>query len=536
VLSFFATASTCRRREAGVVTVALPEKFSTFDALTSDKSDAAAERVKNLLFNGLARKDEKFDYTGELAKDITTSDDGLTVTFVLRDGVKFHNGKELTSADVKYTFDELFKSKGFKSFAFFDEEPSSKGQHVTDPAKTPAKVETASPAKAVEPVKPKLIPHIVALTTPDAKTVVFKLARPSLKNQLLANLVAVPIIAEGTAGQQKTAPMGTGPFKFISLDESQSIVELEANAEYWDGPAKVQKIRLKTITDANSLQAELQTGGVDIAPNPNNISPDTIKSFGSSPSLKVEQSDGSNIQYLVLNTQSAQLNNVKVRQAIAYAIDRDKIVNELLFNQAKVANSILPPQSWAYSDGTAYKYDPEKAKQLLQEAGYKNEPVVFKYGSGNLAVNQYAQAIQNSLAGVGLNVQIETMDRTVALQQVAQGQYGLFTGVFVGGNQDPIFFRDLFSSAKIPNANAPGFNRSRFVNADVDKTVAEAITSLDKAASKELYGKVWTTVSSEMPLLPLWYPANIVVANKRIGDIKINASGDWSFLKNITAQ
>lgn len=533
VLSFFAMASTCRRREAGVVTVALPEKFSTFDTLTSEKSDAAAERVKNLLFNGLARKDENFDYTGDLAKDITTSPDGLSVTFTLRDNVKFHNGKTLTSADVKYSFDELFKSKGFKSFAFYDVIPLGKGDTQTEPAKPASPSSAAKPADAL---KTKQVPHIVEITTPDEKTAVFKLSRASLKTQLLANLVAVPIIAEGTAETQKTAPIGTGPFKFVSLDESQSVVELAANTDYWEGAPKVGKLRLKTITDANALQAELSIGGVDIAPNPNNISPDTIKSFSTNGNLKVEQSDGSNIQYLVLNTEAPALNNPKVRQAIAHAIDRGKIVRELLFDQAKVADSILPVQSWAYNAGTAYAYDPARAKQLLQEAGYKNEPIVFKYGSGNLAVNQYAQVVQSSLTDVGLNVQIETLDRITALQQVAQGQYSLFTGVFIGGNQDPLFFRDLFSSTKIPSASAAGFNRSRYSNAEIDKLIVQAVDSTDKAQAKELYGKIWTNVSAEMPLLPLWYPANIVVANKRIGDIKINASGDWSFLKNITVQ
>jgi peptide/nickel transport system substrate-binding protein len=280
----------------------------------------------------------------------------------------------------------------------------------------------------------------------------------------------------------------------------------------------------------------LQTGAVDIAPNPNNISPDTLKSLSSSPTLKVEQTDGSNIQYLVFNAQSPPLNNPKIRQAIGYAIDRQKIVTELLADQAKVANSILPEQSWAYSPGTQYSYNKEKAKQLLQEAGYKNEPIVFKYGAGNLAVNQYAQVIQSSLMDVGINVQIETLEVNTIRSQLAQGQFQMYTGVWIGGNQDPIFLRDLFSSTKIPGPGVSCCNRSHYQNADVDKTVEDAINETDKAKAKALYGKTWELVSNDLPLLPLWYPANIVVANKRIGNIKINPSGDWGFLKDITVQ
>lgn len=254
--------------------------------------------------------------------------------------------------------------------------------------------------------------------------------------------------------------------------------------------------------------------------------------------LKVDQFDGSNIQYLVFNTQAPPLNNPTIRQAIGYAIDRNKIVGELLSNQAKVASSILPRQSWAYAAGHEYSFDPAKAKQLLQEAGYKNEPIVFKYGAGNAMVNQYSQVIQSALNDVGFNVQIETLEVNTIRTQLAQGGYQMYTGVWVGGNQDPIFLRDLFSSTKIPvlGGAVSCCNRSRFVNAEVDKTVEEAVNEIDRAKAKALYGKTWDLVSGDLPLLPLWYPANMIVSNKRIGNIKISGSGDWAFLKDITAQ
>ncbi len=514
VLSFFATALNCRRRNSDVVTVALSEKFTTFDTLTTTASDAAAERVKNLLFNSLVKKDENFDFVGEMAKDIKTSDDGKTITFILRDGIKFHNGKEMTSVDVKYTLDELFKSNGYKAGSFFDT--------VADESKKDAT---------------KRIPHITSIEAPDAKTIVIMLDRPILRHQLLSNLVAIPIIPEGTSGQQKDAPVGSGPFKFVSFDASQNIVEFAANTDYWDGAPKIPKLRVKTVTDANSLQAELQSGGVDLAPQPSNLLPDTLRAMNSIANLKVEQFDGSNIQYLVFNTQSPPLNNAKIRQAIGYAIDRQKIISELLFDQAKIASSILPPQSWAYSAGKQYTYDLARVTQLLQEAGYKNEEIVFKYGSGSAAVNNYSQAIQNSLKVAGLNVRIETLEINTIRTQLAQGQYQMFTGIWVGGNQDPIFLRDLFSSTKIPGGSVSCCNRSRYVNTEVDKTVEEALRNeTDREKAKALYAKTWELVSEDVPLFPLWYPANIVVSNKRIGNINISPSGDWTFLKNITVQ
>ncbi len=192
VVFVMAFSVSCRRGGSEYVTVALSESFSGFDTLTSDKSDAAAERVRNLMFNALVKKTESFDYTGEMAESIETSEDGKAITFKLRQNIKFHNGAGFTSKDVKYTFDELFKSTGYKRLAFFDS------------------------------VDKKLVPHIDGIETPDEYTVVFRIARPALKNQLLSNLVAIPIIPDGTVATQRSQPVGSGPFKFVNFDQSQS--------------------------------------------------------------------------------------------------------------------------------------------------------------------------------------------------------------------------------------------------------------------------------------------------------------------------
>ncbi|MBK9530160.1 MAG: hypothetical protein IPO41_18055 [Acidobacteria bacterium] len=200
IACFFATASTCRQRTSDAATVALPEKFTTLDTLTTASSESSAERIKNLMFNTLVRKDENFDYVGELVKDITTSPDNLTITFTLRDNVKFHNGKALTSADVKYTFDELFKANGFKAKAFSTRCRLTRPTRQSQPKHRP-RTRTRSQSRS-EP-KTKSVPHITSIATPDAKTVVFAVTRPALRNQFLSNLVAIPIIPEGSVGQQK---------------------------------------------------------------------------------------------------------------------------------------------------------------------------------------------------------------------------------------------------------------------------------------------------------------------------------------------
>jgi len=119
------------------------------------------------------------------------------------------------------------------------------------------------------------------------------------------------------------------------------------------------------------MQAELQSGRVDIAPLPTSLSPDSIKALASNPNLTVQQFEGSNLNLLTFNTKEPPLDNVKVRQAIAYAIDRESMISGLLQGQGKIAHSILPESSWAYTPGTTYHYDPAMANKLLDEAGFK---------------------------------------------------------------------------------------------------------------------------------------------------------------------
>ena len=497
--------SCTREKQDDVVTIALSEKFSTLNTLTTSASDAVAERVRDLMFNSLVKKNENFEYVGDLAQDIQTSEDGKTITFVLRDNIKFHNGQDFTSADVKYTFDELFKNESaYKAGAFYET--------INDEKKR----------------------YIESIETPDAKTVKITISRPAVKNQLLSNFVAVPIIANGTIAEQETKPIGTGPFKFVSYNQSQNTVDLEAFPNYFEGAPKVQKIRVKTVADANSLQAELQSGGVDIAPLPTNLSPDTLNSLGNLPNLEVKKFNGSNIQYLQFNTESKPLDNAKLRQAIAYAIDREKIIKELLSGQATLAYSILPAESWAYNAGTKYSYDPAKAKELLKESGYKNEPLKYKFSAGSAATSQYAQVIQNALKEIGLNVEIEPLEGNVLRQQMAQGQYQMTTGIWIGGNQDPIFLKDLFSAGAIPGEKIKCCNRSRYSNSEVDKLLEQAVNAQNRDEAKQYYSQVQEIISRDVPMFPLWYPANMAVINKRIGNVNIGASGSWNFVKDIT--
>lgn len=495
--------SACRTRGGNAFVIALGDNIRTIDPIGSPSVDAASERVRTLIFNTLVKKDKNFDYVGELASDIKRSDDGLAYTFALRDGVKFHDGRVLSSADVKYTLDLLFSSNFAKSASFYEGTGDEKRSYI----------------KSVE--------------APDQRTVIVTLTKPWVG--LLSNLVPIPIIPKDSYESQKTHPLGTGPFKFVNYDNTQQVCDVEAFPEYWDGPSQLRQVRVRVIADMNALQAELQAGRVDIAPMPTSLSPDAVKRLEEDPNLRVQSFPGSNVVLLTLNTASPPLDNVKVRQAIAYAIDRESLIQNLLRGYGKIAHSIIPEESWAYTAGQTYTYDPAMAKRLLSEAGVRiDRPVVYKLSGSSLAGRQYAGVIQNSLKEVGIPVEIQTPEQNTLFDELRRGNFQIAYTQWVGGNQDPIFYKDLFATSEIPTQTRPSRNRSRYSNPELDALLEEAVNTFDRARAKELYTKIQDIVSRDVPVFPLWYQSNIVIARKNVGNIQVNASGDWGFVKNLT--
>src|SRR5215210_4940987 len=200
--------------KTGPFVVVLESNPTTLEQLRS--TDASGERMRQLMFNSLVRKNENFDYVGDIASDIQTAPDGLSYTFRLRDGVKFHNGKAFTSADAKYTLDTLLASDSPKSNDFFEG--------------------TGAARK----------PFVKSVETPDPLTLVVRLNKPL--NKFLSNFVSFGMMPQGyTPDQQKQTPIGTGAFKFVRYDESQQIIDLAAHDSYWDGAPAVRQLRVRTI-------------------------------------------------------------------------------------------------------------------------------------------------------------------------------------------------------------------------------------------------------------------------------------------------
>ncbi len=514
IFAFIVSAACSRNSSGNELVMMLEKRVSTFDPRVS--SDSADERMRQLIFNGLTRKDEKFDPVPDLAESFESSPDFKTFTFRLRQGIKFHNDQKLSALDVKYTFDTMLAA-GFTSAKKVEFT-----RDVAPAAATPDKTTGSSAAPGT--------PLLAGVEVVDPLTVVFRCNAPcpGLPNQI----VPVGIIPEGTTNQQAKKPVGTGPFKFESFTEDQEVV-LAANAQFFGGAPSVEKLRIKIIPDNSTRESELRKGSVDLAINAD-FDPVTVEGLQKAEGLKVEIIDGTNITHLGVNVQDPILKDVRVRQALAFAIDRESIIRDVLRGQAKVAHSVLPVTQWAYEPGVAtYAYDVERAKKLLDEAGRPEKDgqrlkLTLKTSTVSIA-KKTAEALQAQLARVAVKLEIQTLERQKLTQDMTDGNFQLYLNTSVGGNQSTDIFTFMYASKSIPTN---GQNRMRYNNPQVDKLLAEATLAMQDRR-KQIYSEVQKTLSNDLPQIYLWYPATIVVHRNRVGNLKIEPSGDWQIVRNV---
>jgi peptide/nickel transport system substrate-binding protein len=486
------TESGCRRRGAqGEMTVMLEKRIETFDPRV--RSDTAVERMRQLMFNGLTRKDDKFNAVPDLAEKFESSPDYKTFTFYLRPNVKFHNRQPLSAADVKYTFDTML-APGFQS----DKRADLERDHVS------VETDTANPLKV---------------------TLHCENSCPGLAN----TIVPIGIIPEGTSSLQAKRPVGTGPFKFDSYTEGQEVV-LRSFDEYFEGAPSINRLSVRIIPDNSTRESELRKGSVDLAINAD-FDPVTVESLQKAPGIKTEVTEGTNITHLGVNLQDPILKDRRIRQALAYAIDREAIIRDVLRGQAFPARSVLPPTQWAYDSNVAdYKYDPDRAKKLLAEAGKSGLKLSLKTSPVSVS-RKIGEAIQEQMRRVGVEIELQSLERQKLTQDMTEGNFQLYLNTLVGGNQNPDIFRLVYGSGAIP---PNGQNRSRYVNPQLDKLLEEARTAT-RERSKEIFSQVQKILAEDLPQIYLWYPATVVIYRDRISNVKVDSSGDWSAIRHMKA-
>jgi len=454
--------------------------------------DAQSERIDNLIFDDLLARGDDLNVAPGLAERWEIPDP-LTYVFHLHRGVKFHDGRPLTSRDVKWTFDSLLQGK----------------------------------IRSTKAAVYRFVDHIDA---PDDDTVIFHMKEQDAT--LLWNLSdgAVGIVPEGSGEEMTRHPIGSGPFKFVSAETDREVI-VERNDGYWGDRVKLARVRFAVVPDATTEALELRKGSGDIAINA--LTPDTVVTLEREPSLAVEVAGGTEVQYLGFNLRDPILKDVRVRQAIAYALDRRPMIEYLWRGQAQPAHSVLPPQSWAYNgDVPAYDHDAVKANKLLDEAGYPAVDGVRFHITMKTSTTESTRlmvaVMQQQLRGVGIALDIRSFESATFFADVQHGAFQMYGLRWIGGNEDPDIFEYAFDSAKFP---PNGANRGHYSNPRVDALIDQARREIDPKIRKPLYAEVQRILADEVPSINLWYLDNVLVHTRRVRNLKLNPAGNYDFLR-----
>jgi len=456
--------------------------------------DAYSERIDTLLFDDLLTRDEHLNVQPQLAESWNIPDP-KTYIFHLHHGVKFHDGRPLTSRDVKWTFDSLLEGK-------------------------------------IRSTKAAAYRWVDRIEAPDDFTVVFHLKEPF--TPLLWNLSdgAIGVVPYGSGSEISGHPVGSGPFRFVSAEQDKEVV-IERNDDYWGQKPKLQKVRFTVVPDTTTRALELRKGSADIAINA--LTGDLVLALEKEPTLQVLHAPGTVLWYLAFNTRDPILKNVRVRQALAYAIDRQPMIHYLLRDFARPADSLLPPESWAYDpELTHYDHNPERARQLLEQAGYPSINGVrfhltMKTGTEE-STRLLAAVLQQQLRDVGIVLDIRTFEFATFFADVTRGAYQMHSLRWVGGNEDPDIFEYVFHSSKF---TPHGANRTFYSNPHLDTLIDQARGELDQERRKRLYAEIQQILVVDQPYVELWYQDNVMVHSQRVRNVTLDPSGNYDFLKTV---
>ncbi len=458
-------------------------------------TDDVSQKIGQLIFTNLMTLDDQLRVVPGLAERLDNPDP-VTYVATLRRGVRFHDGRELTAADVVFTF-RSFLDPSFVS--------PRKGAYRT----------------------------LKTVAARDRYTVVFTLKEPF--GSFPVNLV-MPVVPDRSGPSFREHPVGTGPYRFVryAVDDH---VELARFDGYYDGPVRNDGLVLKVVPDDIMRGLELRKGTIDIVVN--DIAPDIVHQLERSPQLQLVESPGTDYQYIGMNLRDPALEDLRVRQAIGYAIDRRAIVEYLRRGLAIPAVGILPPMSWAFDpDVFSFAYDPAKARALLEQAGYPDPDgdgpkprlrLSLKVSSSEFNRLQ-SSVIQQNLAAVGIALDVRTYEFATLYADVLKGNFQMFTLQWVGVS-DPDMLRRVFHSSQMPPA---GFNRGFFADPRVDRLLDAATVSTVDARRRALYADVQKIVAREAPYVSLWYKTNVAVAQRTLAGVRLPPAADFLFLKDVS--
>ena len=465
-------------------------------------SDGASGQVSGYLFNGLIKYDKDLIITGDLAESWDVSADGLTITFRLRKGVKWHDGVELTSEDVIFTYNA-----------------------VTNPKIPTPYSSNYGPVKSVE--APDRYTIRVHYNEPFA---------PALESWGMGILPKHCLEGKDMASPEiNHKPVGTGPYRFREWITGQKIV-LEAFDGYFEGRPKIDRIVIRVIPDPSTMFLELKFGGIDfmgLTPPQYKLQADTdfFKRY-----FQKFRYPSFGYTYLGFNLQNQMFSDERVRQAMAHAINKNEVIAGVLMGYGIPCTGPFPPESWAYNrDVKDIDFDPGKATGILSDLGWKRNAEgwlekggkIFSFtvitNQGNEERMKTAQIIKEQLKRVGIEMNIKVLEWQAMLHEFIDKKK--FEAVIMGWglSRDPDLY-DIWHSSKTKEGE---FNFISYKNAEVDRLLIKGRQTFDTGERKKIYHRIHQILSEEQPTIFLYVPDALPVLHKRIKGIEQAPIGIW---------
>jgi peptide/nickel transport system substrate-binding protein len=436
-------------------------------------TDAASSRIDELVFRSLTRLDEHLDHVPDLAVD-WRFDGPLSVRFRIRADATFSDGSPLTAADVLATYESIL-----------------------DP-------EIASP-------KREDLAFLESIEAPDDRTLRFHLKAP-FAPFLEATTIGVLPRSQLTTGER--VRIGSGAYRVDAVAADREIGLCRRGKR-----GGIPEIRFRVVPDDTVRTLELAKGTIDLVENA--VEPDNIRWLEAHSKTCVRRIPGTTFQYIGINFEDSHLRDLRVRRAIAQAIDRGSLIRHLLGGAARPATGLLTPEHWAYDgDVEQYPYDPAEAKRLLDAAGYPDPDgdgpgVRFRlsYKTSTLdSRRRIGEALQAMLAAVGIGLDVRSFEWGTFYDDIRRGNFQLYSLAWVGVRDPDFFFTMLHSMMKPPRGN----NRGSYADSEIDRLTELGRRTLDTAERRKIYAAVQRRIAEELPVIPLWWADNVVVQSERL--------------------
>jgi peptide/nickel transport system substrate-binding protein len=433
-----------------------------FDSHTTS-AYSSFEILENV-YDQLVTVDENLNMVPSLAESWEVSDDNLTWTFTLREGVVFHNGRPLTADDVVYSY-----------------------ERIMDPDTGSGVAWRFGSVESVEAVDDLTV--AIHLTEPS----------PNLLGRIggYGGMAIIPkeIVEDGSVD---TNPVGTGPFKFVEYVPGDRVV-LEANPDYWEeGKPYLDEVIFKPIPDETVRLTNLLAGEVDWV---DSLPPQRVTDLATSGEVIVDKVSGGDYWYIGVNTTREPFDDVRVRQAIAYAINRADVTAAAKWDTAKPNQGPISSDSFWYYDYQPYDQDLETARQLLADAGYPDGfDTEFMPTSFYEETVRSAQVLQAQLSQIGINADIRTLEWGTWLEEEGAGNFDMYICGWLGNIDPDDFFYAQHHTDQV-------FNFTGYSNLEVDELLDAGRTETDQEARKEIYDQVQQVIIDEAPYVYLYNPS-----------------------------